>query len=420
MKIVRGNSIKGTLTVPGDKSISHRGLLLGAVSRGETVLENFLLADDTLATKTALESLGVPMTQKGRTITISGQDWQLTKSKHPLDLKNAGTGLRLLAGILVGQPFSSQLTGDRSLIKRPMKRIVDPLSQMGANITGDTPPLTILPVKSLQPIDYLMPIASAQVKSAIILAALQTPGKTTITEKIKSRNHTEEMVKQFGGDLTVEDQKITVVGGNKLSGTRVKIPNDFSAAAFFLCAASVIPQSQLVLPNVGLSKRRSGFLRILKQMNGLIEIEQNSDKLSGTLIVKASHLKGSHISGQLTVDALDELPLVALAATQAQGSTIVSGASELKHKESNRLHLVATTLNKMGAQITETSDGWQITGPTPLHGAEVDSYGDHRLAMMLFIAGKIATGITHLTNSEAATVSYPDFFSDFNRLEEKS
>lgn len=425
MKLVTNKKqLIGTVEVPSDKSISHRSIMFGAIAQGKTTIKNFLRGDDCLSTLKAFQLLGVPIEDDGDTITVHGVGFEGLKApSKPIDIGNSGTSIRLIAGILAGRPYTTTLFGDHSIAKRPMNRVMIPLNQMGANCQGKDgsqfPPITIQGNCQLAPIHYEMPIASAQVKSAILFAALQAQGESIIVEKEKTRDHTEDMIRQFGGEISVLGKEIRISGPQKFIGQELTVPGDISSAAFFLVAGLIIPNSQIVLKNVGLNPTRTGIIDVIKTMNGKITIEEmsNQENKAGNLIVETSELQATEIGGEIIPRLIDELPIIALLATQAQGTTIIRDAEELKVKETNRIDAVATELTKMGAQIEATEDGLIIQGPTPLHGASVTSYGDHRIGMMLQIAALLVEdGSVVLEKAEAISVSYPTFFDDLNKL----
>lgn len=417
------NRLRGTLQVPSDKSISHRSIMFGAVAHGTTCIRNFLQGDDCLSTLKAFQKLGVLIEQTGTDILVHGQGFAgLQQPATTIDVGNSGTTIRLMMGIVAGQPFQTIFKGDESIAKRPMNRVMQPLRQMGAKCSGQNdsefPPIQIIGTEALQPITYQLPVASAQVKSALLFAALQTAGTSKIIEKEKTRNHTEEMITQFGGTIRVSGKEITIEGSQQLQGQTITVPGDISSAAFFLAAGLLLPNSQIVLENVGLNETRTGILDVIAAMGGSVTQDQVDHKNhSGCLIVQSSSLTATNIGGKIIPRLIDELPIIALLATQANGTTIIRDAEELKVKETNRIDAVANELNKLGAQITPTDDGLIIKGPTPLHGANVTSYGDHRIGMMLAIAALIVeTGEVMLEGANAISVSYPTFFDDLKKL----
>ncbi|MDK4468997.1 3-phosphoshikimate 1-carboxyvinyltransferase [Enterococcus hirae] len=415
------NGINGELVIPADKSISHRSIMFGAISKGTTIVNNFLKSEDCLSTIAVFKQLGVRITEKNEQIMIEGKGFEgLTAPSSRLDAGNSGTTMRLVLGILAGCPFTSEIAGDASLNRRPMERVMKPLREMGADLQGtaeaEFPPLKVTG-NTLHGIEYHMPIASAQVKSAILFAALQAEGTTKIIEKEQSRNHTEEMIKQFGGKIQVEGKEIIVTGPQQLIGQEVTVPGDISSAAFYLVAASILANSEVLLKQVGINPTRTGILDVLMQMGANIEERQlDEQNQAADLIVRSAQLHACEIQGEIIPRLIDELPIIALAATQATGTTIIRDAQELKVKETNRIDATAEELTKMGANIEPTEDGLIIHGPTPLHGATVDSHGDHRIGMMLQIAALLTAEPVELLNPEAVNISYPEFFTDLAKL----
>lgn len=415
------NGINGELVIPADKSISHRSIMFGAISKGTTIVNNFLKAEDCLSTIAVFKQLGVRITEKNEQIMIEGKGFEgLTAPSSRLDAGNSGTTMRLVLGILAGCPFTSEIAGDASLNRRPMERVMKPLREMGADLQGtaeaEFPPLKVTG-NTLHGIEYHMPIASAQVKSAIFFAALQAEGTTKIIEKEQSRNHTEEMIKQFGGKIQVEGKEIIVTGPQQLIGQEVTVPGDISSAAFYLVAASILANSEVLLKQVGINPTRTGILDVLMQMGANIEERQlDEQNQAADLIVRSAQLHACEIQGEIIPRLIDELPIIALAATQATGTTIIRDAQELKVKETNRIDATAEELTKMGANIEPTEDGLIIHGPTSLHGATVDSHGDHRIGMMLQIAALLTAEPVELLNPEAVNISYPEFFTDLAKL----
>ncbi|EMF0184839.1 3-phosphoshikimate 1-carboxyvinyltransferase [Enterococcus hirae] len=415
------NGINGELVIPADKSISHRSIMFGAISKGTTIVNNFLKAEDCLSTIAVFKQLGVRITEKNEQIMIEGKGFEgLTAPSSRLDAGNSGTTMRLVLGILAGCPFTSEIAGDASLNRRPMERVMKPLREMGADLQGtaeaEFPPLKVTG-NTLHGIEYHMPIASAQVKSAILFAALQAEGTTKIIEKEQSRNHTEEMIKQFGGKIQVEGKEIIVTGPQQLIGQEVTVPGDISSAAFYLVAASILANSEVLLKQVRINPTRTGILDVLMQMGANIEERQlDEQNQAADLIVRSAQLHACEIQGEIIPRLIDELPIIALAATQATGTTIIRDAQELKVKETNRIDATAEELTKMGANIEPTEDGLIIHGPTSLHGATVDSHGDHRIGMMLQIAALLTAEPVELLNPEAVNISYPEFFTDLAKL----
>ncbi|MEG0254254.1 MAG: 3-phosphoshikimate 1-carboxyvinyltransferase [Vagococcus sp.] len=416
-------SLNGVILVPGDKSISHRSIMFGSLAKGVTTIKHFLRADDCLDTLKIFQQLGVPIYDDGVTVTIEGVGMSgLKQPKETLDVGNSGTTIRLLMGILSGQNLSVKLTGDASIQKRPMNRVMLPLRQMGADIKGNDesefPPIKVIGSPHLKSIEYKLPVASAQVKSALIFAALQASGETKLIEKEKTRNHTETMIRQFGGQIEVDGKEITLSGNQSFTAQDVLVPGDISSAAFFMAAGLLVPNSRIVLKNVGLSHTRTGIIDVIKQMGGKIELTDIDDvNESGTIIVESSQLVATEISGDIIPRLIDEIPVIALLATQAKGTTVIKDAEELKVKETDRIVAVSDELNKLGANIKPTKDGFIIQGGTPLKGAKVTSYGDHRIGMMLQVAALLVEkGEVILEKSDAISVSYPDFFKDLNHL----
>ncbi|HEK9987593.1 TPA: 3-phosphoshikimate 1-carboxyvinyltransferase [Streptococcus equi subsp. zooepidemicus] len=419
----KAKALRGRLRVPGDKSISHRAVIFGAIAEGQTVIHGLLRGQDVLATIQALRDLGVSIYEAADSLIIEGRGFKgLKPAQKPLDMGNSGTSMRLLAGLLAAQDFSVQLFGDDSLSRRLMDRITIPLSLMGAELSGqgekELPPLIVKGCQGLRPIHYQLPVASAQVKSAILLAALQTQGETVILEKELTRNHTEEMIEQFGGKLSVAGKQISIKGPQRLQGQTLQIPGDLSSAAFWLAAGLIVPGSDLVLENVGINPTRTGLLEVIEKMGGQLSYQAvDKDIQTATLKVSYSTLKGIEISGDLIPRLIDELPVIALLATQAQGTTYIRDAQELRVKETDRIQAVTDVLGQMGADIQATEDGMVIRGKTPLHGAAVSTCGDHRIGMMTAIAALLVEeGQVTLERAEAILTSYPDFFKDLERL----
>ncbi|MBT2701456.1 3-phosphoshikimate 1-carboxyvinyltransferase [Bacillus sp. ISL-40] len=417
------NGLNGKITIPGDKSISHRSVMFGSIAYGETKVTNFLPGEDCLSTISCFRKLGVTIEESDNQLRIIGKGFEgLTEPTEVLDVGNSGTTIRLLMGILAGRPFFSSLVGDESIGKRPMTRVTNPLSEIGARIDGRKEgSFTPISIRGggLKPVQYQLPVASAQVKSALILAGLQAEGQSIIIEPEETRDHTERMIKKFGGEIHKDNQKIMVKGGQKLTGTAIHVPGDISSAAFFLVAGAVIPDSEIVLKNVGLNPTRTGIIEVMKKMGADLEIVQNEEtsfEPFGDLIIKTSSLKGTVIEGDLIPKLIDEIPIIALLATQAEGTTIIKDAEELKVKETNRIDTVVNELKKLGAKIEATEDGMIIYGKSVLSGGTVSSHGDHRIGMMLAIAALLCENEAELVNPEAISVSYPNFFAHLNSL----
>ena len=422
---LRTNSkgLRGIIRVPGDKSISHRSIIFGSLATGETKVYDILRGEDVLSTIQVFRDLGVTIQDDGDVIRIQGVGFQgLQVPTAPLDMGNSGTSIRLISGVLAGQDFSVTMVGDDSLSKRPMDRVAIPLRQMGVEITGqgerDCPPLHEKGTHQLQPIHYRLPVASAQVKSALIFAALQAEGDSTIIEKEKTRDHTEDMIRQFGGEIQVDGKTIHIQGGQEFQGQTVIVPGDISSAAFWLVAGLILPDSVIKIENVGINQTRTGILDVIQEMGGDLSVEDRDEKtVSASLTVKTSSLKGIRIDGELIPRLIDELPIIALLATQANGQTVIADAEELRVKETDRIQVVADSLNAMGANVVPTEDGMIITGPTPLHGADLETFGDHRIGMMAAIAALLVRdGNVVLDRAEAINTSYPSFFEDLETL----
>ena len=407
--------INGTIEIPGDKSISHRALILGSMCEGIVNITNLSTGDDCNSTIACLKKLGVKISRDGIT-SIEGKG--LSGFQEPadiLDAQNSGTTIRLLVGLLAGQPFYTVLTGDDSLKRRPMNRVVSPLIDMGAKICGRdnnrVPPLTIIG-GNLQAISYDMPIASAQVKSAILIAGMYGKGTTRIIEKHPTRDHTEKILKFLGASMDISQNTIEIASG-KLTPRDIIVPGDISSAIFFIVATLLLPSSHLIIRKVGLNKTRLGALDVLCSMGASLETIKksiNNEEPCGDIIASSSKLKPLIIDEYIMPSLIDEIPILSLAATQAEGTSIISGASELRVKESDRLKAIASQLKLMGADIEEKADGLIIHGPTPLSGAGVDSFNDHRIAMMLAIAGLIADGPTTIKNADSVIISFPEFY----------
>ncbi len=412
----RGEALTGQITVPGDKSISHRAIMLGAIAEGITRVTGFLEGEDTLATALIFQQLGVKIeTSSPSERIIHGVGLHgLRASGEDLDCGNAGTAMRLLAGLLAGQSFRSKLIGDASLSKRPMRRVIEPLSLFGGSIesqTGGLPPLIIDSNKSLQGIEYKTQVASAQVKSAILLAGLYARGETIVHEPHPTRDYTEKMLAAFGWPIEYRPGFARLSGGHRLQAANIQVPADFSSAAFFIVAASVIPGSDLLIKSVGMNPRRTGLLTALRLMGANIE-EHNCREQAGEMVadlrVTYAVLSGVEIPEAVVPDMIDEFPALFVAAASASGETRISGAAELRVKESDRIAVMSDALRKLGAQITETPDGAIIQGGT-LHGGEAHSHGDHRIAMSLAIAGQLAAGTVKIHDCDNVATSFPNF-----------
>jgi 3-phosphoshikimate 1-carboxyvinyltransferase len=413
--------LRGELTVPGDKSITHRAVMFGAISRGVTEVKGFLDAEDCHSTIRCLQAMGATISIRGDRLLIEGSDLKLKTPSAVLDAGNSGTTARLLLGLLAGQPFEATVTGDQSLKQRPMKRVVDPLKQMGAVFTGEgeTLPLTIRG-GAVQPIEYRSPKASAQVKSAVLLAGLYADGVTTLVEPYLSRNHTELMLAYFGANVKSEGNKVSLKGRALLRGNQVKVPADISAAAFFMVAAAIIPGAEILLRNVGVNPTRTGIIDALQQMGAEVKLENERlwgyEPVADILVTGGKRLNSITIGGALIPRLIDEIPVLAVAAAVADGETVISNAAELRVKESDRIAALAGEMRKLGVRITEKEDGMIIHGGYDLIGAEVDSCGDHRIAMALAVAGLAAGGETAVRNAEAINISFPGFMAALRSL----
>jgi len=424
IELSKAKNFKGKFTPTPDKSISHRAIIFSSLAKGKSIIKNFLRAEDPLSTMNAFRALGVEITDKGEDIIINGNGiYGLKEPPNVIDCGNSGTTMRMLSGVLAGNPFFSVLTGDESLRTRPMGRVINPLRQMGAEIIarGENkyPPIAIKG-KKLQPIKYAMPVASAQVKSAILLAGLYTDGETEIIEPAKSRDHTERILPAFGADIEVEGLRVRIKGGTELKGAEVHVPGDFSSAAFFIVAALLIGDSDMTIEGVGMNPTRTGLISALKGMGAGVEIF-NIRNVSGEPIADIhckgnAELKAIHITKENIPGLIDEFPILCVAATQASGTTIIRGAEELRVKESDRIKSMATELKKMGAEIEEFEDGLSITGKKGLKGTIIESYRDHRIAMALSIAALIADGSTTINGVSSVNISFPGFFEILRRL----
>ena len=411
----------GQIKVPGDKSISHRAVMLGSLASGVTEISGFLKGADCLSTIDCFRKMGIDIDINGENVTVHGNGLRgLKKPDEMLYTGNSGTTTRLLCGILAGQNFDTSITGDASIQKRPMGRVVQPLSMMGAKIENEYCPLYITGTK-LHGIDYKMPVASAQVKTAIILAGLYADGETVIHEIEKSRDHTELMLSAMGADLTVDNLDITVKPTNDLTAVNVDVPSDISSAAFFLVLGAIMPNSQITVTNVGINPTRTGIIDVLKDMGADITLENvhtSAGETVADITVRSSSLKGTTVGGDIIPRLIDELPIIAVAAVFANGQTVIKDAQELKVKETNRIRAVVDEFNKCGIDITETDDGMIINGGKSIHGADFKTYGDHRMAMSLTVLAQLADGESTLDDSDCACVSYPTFFDDFYKLGE--
>lgn len=415
---------KGEVSPPPDKSISHRAVIFSSLSKGKGIVRNFLRAKDTLSTVRAFRSLGIEIGEEGDTLTIAGKGFRgLEEPSDVIDCGNSGTTIRLISGILSGNPFFSVLTGDSSLRSRPMARVVAPLASMGAEIMGRAgnrlPPLAIRGGR-LKPIAYEMPVASAQVKSSLLLAGLYAEGETTVIEPSRSRDHTERMLPAFGADLKVEGLQVIVRGGRELFPVEVEVPGDFSSAAFFIVASLIVPGAEILIKNTGVNPTRTGLLEVLYSMGASIEIT-NRREISGEPVADiycrcGGRLKAVEVGAEIIPSLIDEFPILCVAAATAEGTTIVTGAEELRVKESDRISAMATELKKMGVETEEYPDGLCIKGAGTLRGAGVESHDDHRIAMAMAVAGLVAEGTTQIQGASAVDISFPGFFDILRRL----
>ena len=413
--------IKGRLRVPGDKSISHRAVMFGAISKGITNIKGFLTGADCISTISIFKKMGIDIEINNTDVTVKGKGlYGLSKPGEILDCGNSGTTTRLVSGILSAQNFTSVLTGDKSIQKRPMNRIIVPLTLMGANIKSNNgfAPLTITG-SSLHGIEYNSPVASAQVKSAILLAGLYSDSPTTVIEPAKSRDHTELMLKKFGANLNTTKTSATINPCKELFATGIDVPSDISSAAFFMAAAVLVPGSELILENVGINPTRDGVIKVLKDMGANIEIINSNDEFEPVADIKVSYSKlhATTIGGYIIPTLIDELPLLAAIASLAEGKTIIKDAAELKVKESNRIKVMCEELSKLGVNVVETEDGMEIEGTNKLFGnVTISTHDDHRIAMTFAILGLISEGEIKLDNKACVEISYPEFFDDLRKV----
>jgi len=416
--------LRGEITVPGDKSISHRSVMFGAISRGETRITGFLNGEDSLGTAKAFRLMGIGIDEVSPTeLIVHGKGIDgLSEPTDVLDLGNSGTSMRLLTGLLAGQSFFSVLTGDQYLRKRPMGRVTDPLKTMGARIDGrDGGKLAPLAIhgSNLKGVHYVSPIASAQVKSAVLLAGLYAEGETSVSEPEKSRDHTERMLAGFGATVRIDGLKATVVGRPDLIGRPVAVPGDISSAAFFLVAASIVPGSELLIKNVGVNPTRTGIIDALRNMGADITLENMRDEAGepvADLLVRSALLKGITLGGEIIPRMIDEVPVLAVAAALAEGETVIRDAKELRVKETDRIATMAAELRKVGVEVEELSDGMRIVGGKPISGAVCESHGDHRVAMSMLIAGLAAKGETTVNGTRWIETSFPGFEETLKRI----
>ena len=423
MNFEKVTTIKGEIAVPGDKSISHRAVMFGSIARGLTEITNFLQGADCLSTISCFRRLGIDIENTPDKILVHGKGLHgLSAPSEILDAGNSGTTTRLISGILAAQPFTATLTGDESIRKRPMGRIIEPLSMMGARIRSlegnDCAPLEIHGT-ALKGIHYTSKVASAQVKSSILLAGLYAQGKTSVTEPHVSRNHSEIMLNHFGATVTTTGSTVTVLPNPVLEGRSIVVPGDISSAAYFIAAGLIVPGAEVLIKNVGINETRDGIIRVAKAMGGNIQLlneNHDSGEPVADLLVSHSSLHGTRIDGALIPTLIDEIPVIAIMAAYANGQTVIADAAELKVKESNRIDVMVNNLSAMGADITGTDDGMIIGGGKPLHGALIHSMDDHRIAMSFAIASLLAEGTTVIEGAECVNISYPDFYKDLEKL----
>nr|WP_314982661.1 3-phosphoshikimate 1-carboxyvinyltransferase [uncultured Stomatobaculum sp.] len=427
MNISASRPLRGTLTVSGDKSISHRAVMFGSLATGTTEIEGFLAGEDCLSTIRCFRSMGVQIEQNGSSVKVFGRGLrELTAPDGILDCGNSGTTTRLLSGVLAAQHFDSVLSGDASIQRRPMKRVITPLRAMGAGISSvagnDCAPLSVHG-KQLYGIHFNSPIASAQVKSAVLLAGLYASGQTTVTEPALSRDHTERMLRSFGAKVLTGSfegrPSVTVTETQNLYGTEISVPGDISSAAFFLVGASIVPGSEVVLRNVGINPTRDGVISALRAMGArieVLEVRNEDSEPAADLLVRYAPLHGTEIGGALIPRLIDELPVLAAAAAVAEGRTVIRDAAELKVKESNRIRTMAEGLSRLGAKVEETEDGLIIDGGAALHGGAVESYSDHRIAMSFAILSLVTDGEVRISDPDCVNISAPTFYEDLKSL----
>ena len=424
MEIKKLTNLHGEITVPGDKSISHRAVMFGSLAKGTTRITHFLEGADCLSTISCFRKMGIDIENNNGEILVHGKGLRgLSSPTDILDVGNSGTTTRLISGILAGQNFVSELTGDDSIQSRPMKRIMTPLLSMGADITSikgnNCVPLRIAghPLKAIH---YDSPVASAQVKSCVLLAGMYSDGVTSVTEPVLSRNHTEIMLNYFGAQVTSEGTTASIVPEPSLHAREITVPGDISSAAYFIAAGLLVPGSEILLKNVGINPTRDGLLRVCKDMGAditMLNVNRDGEP-TADLLVRTSSLHGTTVGGEIIPTLIDEIPMIAVMAAFAEGTTIIKDAKELKVKESDRILVMAENLSRMGADITPTDDGMIIHGGKPLHGAVIDSYLDHRVAMSFAIAGLLCDGPLSIKGGDCVKISYPEFYEDLYRLGE--
>lgn len=423
MEFTRARGLRGELTVPGDKSVSHRAVMFGSIAQGLTQIDNFLQGADCLSTIACFRSMGVEIENLGDRVLVHGKGMRgLKQPESVLDCGNSGTTTRLISGILAAQDFDVTLTGDASIQKRPMKRIMDPLAQMGADITSvngnGCAPLRIKG-RPLTGTHYTTKVASAQVKSAILLAGLYADGPTSVTEPYVSRNHTELMLRHFGAQVQTRDTTATVTPVQELFGQQVAVPGDISSAAYFIAGGLMLPGSEVLIRGVGINPTRAGLIGVCQDMGAdltLLNVKENGAEPTADILVRHSALRGTVIGGAVIPTLIDELPMIAAMACLAEGETVIRDAAELKVKESNRIAIMVENLTAMGADVTETDDGMIIRGGRPLKGAVIDSHLDHRIAMTFAVTALCAEGPTRILGADCVNISYPGFYGDLERL----
>lgn len=424
--VTPAQSVRGEIAVPGDKSISHRSIMLGSLANGTTTVRGLLRGEDNMATLHAFQAMGIETVDDGDLLTIHGKGLHgLSEPTDVIDCGNSGTSIRLICGLLAAQNFFSVLTGDQYLRKRPMKRVIEPLSLMGASIHGraggDKAPLAIVGSR-LKGISYASPVASAQVKSALMLAALYADGETRITEPTLSRDHSERMFRHFGADVEPFAGGVAVRSGRELEGREIIVPGDISSAAFFIVAALIVPGSELLIRGVGVNPTRTGIIDILKAMGGyiqLVDLREVSGEPVADLLVRSSQLKGIEIGGDVVPRAIDEFPVISVAAACADGRTVIRDARELRVKETDRIAAMAANLRRAGVPVVETADGMEITGVERLKGCPAESCGDHRIAMSMLIAGLASEGAVTVDDTECIATSFPTFLNLLEKVAQR-
>ncbi len=423
MKFTKASPLKGELTIPGDKSISHRSVMFGSIAKGTTEISHFLQGADCLSTISCFKKMGIQIENNHDTVIVHGNGLRgLKKPETILDCGNSGTTTRLISGLLAAQDFDVTLTGDESIQKRPMKRIMEPLSLMGADIKSvkenGCAPLSIRG-KKLHGIQYTSPVASAQIKSCILLAGLYAEGETKVMEPYVSRNHSEIMLKYFGANVRTEGTTACIAPAEELYGNKIVVPGDISSASYFIAAGLMIPDSEILIKHVGINPTRDGIIHVCRDMGAditLLHVNTDSGEPTADILVKSGSLHGITIGGAIIPTLIDELPMIAAMACFAEGETIIKDAAELKVKESNRIEVMVRNLSAMGADVRETEDGMIIRGGKPLHGAVIDSKLDHRIAMTFAVTGLCAEGETEILGAECVNISYPGFYQDLERL----